>query len=499
MTKKLTLPELLQQLAAEHTEKVKLAIVDVDGVLRGKVMAFDKFVSIAEKGFGFCDVVFGWDAEDRAYDNGTFTGWHTGYPDAVAVVDVGTFRRVPWEGGIPFFLADFREAGAAGSSVAAGGDGGDPSRAAGGNSSGAAGGEASIAAGGEASVAAGREALRVCPRGLLKRVIAQAAEAGYSAVFSQEFEWFNFMAPAAGEPLSPGTLKPMTQGMFGYSILRASQGSAYFHALFDELKRYGVPLEGLHTETGPGVYEAAILYADALEAADRAVLFKAGVKEIAHRHGIVPTFMAKISPELPGCSGHVHQSLWTADGSRNLFYDGGAVTGISSVMESYIAGQLYCLPHILPMVAPTVNSYKRLVEGAWAPTTLTWGIDNRTVALRALPGSDKSTRLETRVVGSDSNPYLAMAACLAAGMYGVRQGLSLTTPPTRGNGYADRSHGVLPRNLWEATQNMRQSALAKELFGEGFVDHFVRTREWEWRQFGQAVTDWEWKRYFEII
>ena len=460
MAKSLTLPELLQHLAAEHTEKVKLAIVDIDGVLRGKVMAFDKFVSIAEKGFGFCDVVFGWDAEDRAYDNGTFTGWHTGYPDAVAVVDAGTFRRVPWEGGIPFFLADFRESG-------------EPSGAG--------------------------SALRVCPRGLLKRVIAQAAEVGYSAVFSQEFEWFNFMAPVAGEPLSPATLKPMTQGMFGYSILRASQGSAYFHALFDELKRYGVPLEGLHTETGPGVYEAAILYADVLEAADRAVLFKAGVKEIAHRHGVVPTFMAKISPDLPGCSGHVHQSLWTADGSRNLFYDASTSTGMSALMESYIAGQLYCLPHILPMVAPTVNSYKRLVEGAWAPTTLTWGIDNRTVALRALPGSDKSTRLETRVVGSDSNPYLAMAACLAAGLYGVRQGLMLTTPATHGNGYADKSHGVLPRNLWEATQNMRHSTLAKELFGEGFVDHFVRTREWEWRQFGAAVTDWEWKRYFEII
>ena len=459
MQKDLKLPELLQQLAAEHTEKVKLAIVDVDGVLRGKVMAFDKFVSIAEKGFGFCDVVFGWDAEDRAYDNATFTGWHTGYPDAIAVVDPGTFRRVPWEGGMPFFLADFRAGG------------GDPAG----------------------------DALGVCPRGLLKRVIAQAAAAGYSAVFSQEFEWFNFLAPAAGEPLSPATLKPMTQGMFGYSILRASQGSPYFHALFDELKRYGVPLEGLHTETGPGVYEAAILYADVLEAADRAVLFKAGVKEIAHRHGVVPTFMAKISADLPGCSGHVHQSLWTADGSRNLFYDGATPTGMSAVMESYIAGVLFCLPHILPMVAPTVNSYKRLVEGAWAPTTLTWGIDNRTVALRALPGSDKSTRLETRVVGSDSNPYLAMAACLAAGLYGVREGLMLTTPATKGNGYADKRHGVLPRNLWEATQNMAHSTLAKELFGEGFVDHFVRTREWEWRQFGAAVTDWEWKRYFEII
>jgi glutamine synthetase len=473
MRNNLLLPELLRQLAEEHTEKVKLAVTDIDGILRGKVIAFDKLVAIAEKGFGFCDVVFGWDAEDRAYDNGEFTGWHTGYPDALAMIDAGTFRRVPWEGDIPFFLADFRARGGAGVQA-----------------------EGSAAVGGGDAGAGGE--LGICPRGLLKRVIRQAAEEGYSAFFSQEFEWFNFVGPALAGHWSAADLKPITKGMFGYSILRASQGSAYFNDLFDLLKRFGVPLEGLHTETGPGVYEAAILYADVLEAADRAVLFKTGVKEIAHRHGVLPTFMAKVSEQLPGCSGHVHQSLWTVDGARNLFYDEGG-TGVSAIMESYIAGQLYCLPHILPMVAPTVNSYKRLVEGAWAPTTLTWAIDNRTVALRALPAGAGSTRLETRVVGSDSNPYLAMAACLASGLYGVRHGLKLTTPPTKGNGYADKTHGVLPRNLWEATQAMRQSPLAAALFGEAFTEHFIRTREWEWRQFGQVVTDWELKRYLEII
>jgi glutamine synthetase len=474
MSNPIAIDDLLHQLEVAGTEKVKLAITDIDGVLRGKVISFDKFKSIAGSGFGFCDVVFGWDAGDQAYDNGAFTGWHTGYPDAMAVVDVDTMRRVPWEDGLPFFLADFR----VGPAVAG------------------------------ASAGEGGEALPVCPRGLLKRVVRQAEEEGYTAYFSQEFEWFNFIA-ASDDPAqrSFAALKPMTQGMFGYSILRASQGSAYFHALFDELKKFGVPLEGLHTETGPGVYEAAILYSGVLEAADRAVLFKSGVKEIAYRHGVVPTFMAKVSETLPGCSGHVHQSLWraaeagasAADGGVNLFHDPATSAGMSSLMESYMAGQLYCLPHILPMVAPTVNSYKRLVEGAWAPTTLTWAVDNRTTALRALPGSASSTRLETRVVGSDANPYLAMAACLAAGLYGVRNQLALNVPATRGSGYADKSNGVLPRNLWEATQAMKVSPLARELFGEAFTDHFVRTREWEWRQFGRVVTDWEMKRYFEII
>lgn len=454
MSNRVAIADLLYQLEGEGVEKVKLAITDIDGVLRGKVISFEKLKGIVEKGFGFCDVVFGWDSGDRAYDNGAYTGWHTGYPDALAVVDADTFRRVPWEGGLPFFLADFRD-----------GKG---------------------------------EALPVCPRGLLKKVVKQAEGEGYTAYFSQEFEWFNFIA-SSDDPAqrSFGALKPLTQGMFGYSILRASQHGDFFHALFDELKKFGVPLEGLHTETGPGVYEAAILYSEVLEAADRAVLFKSGVKEIACRFGVLPTFMAKVSETLPGCSGHVHQSLWK-DGV-NLFYDRGTSTGISSLMESYMAGQLYCLPHILPMVAPTVNSYKRLVEGAWAPTTLTWAVDNRTVALRALPAGASSTRLETRVVGSDSNPYLAMAACLAAGLYGIRHQLKLEVGATKGSGYADKSNGVLPRNLWEATQAMKVSPVARELFGEAFTDHFVRTREWEWRQFGLAVTDWELKRYLEII
>jgi glutamine synthetase len=472
MRNKQSLPELLKQLAAQETTKVKLAITDIDGVLRGKVISFDKFRSVVEKGFGFCDVVFGWDCGDQAYDNAGYTGWHTGYPDAATVIDIQTFRQVPWENGIPFFLADFRDA--------------------------------------------EQGPLPVCPRGLLKKTIQQAADAGFLAFFSQEFEWYNFAG--GGSPGGSGSgggvgvggggdvggdllrgLKPMTQGMFGYSILRASQGSAYFQDLFDLLGKFGVPLEGLHTETGPGVYEAAILYSEVLEAADRAVLFKAGVKEIAHRHGVLPTFMAKPNEALPGCSGHVHQSLWSADGKQNLFYDKKGRAGMSALMESYIAGQLFCLPQILPMYAPTVNSYKRLVEGAWAPTTLTWAVDNRTTALRALPGGETSTRLETRVVGSDSNPYLAMAGCLASGLYGIRNNMKLTVPATTGSGYADKQNGVLPRNLWEATQAMKQSSLARELFGEGFTDHFTGTREWEWRQFSKSVTDWELKRYLEII
>jgi glutamine synthetase len=174
---------------------------------------------------------------------------------------------------------------------------------------------------------------------------------------------------------------------------------------------------------------------------------------------------------------------------------------MSETMKQYLAGQLHLIPRLLPLFAPTINSYKRLVEGAWAPTTLTWGMDNRTVALRVLSASVRKNacRLETRVIGSDVNPYLAMAGALAAGLYGIKKKLKLEQAASTGNGYLDESNGRLPSTLAEATIMMKESEAAREILGSYFVDHFTRTREWEWRQHLKAVTDWEFKRYFEII
>lgn len=446
---------LIQEIKDSNHNKVKLAISDIDGVLRGKFVSKEKFLSIVEGGFGFCDVVFGWDAADVLYDKVDVTGWHTGFPDAPARIDLDTKRNIPWDDNQLFFLADFSH---------------DEN-----------------------------EGLAVCPRNLLKKVMARCREAGFTPYFSQEFEWFNFEeTPQSLQTKRKEDLRPITPGMFGYSLLRSSLKDAYFNDLFDLLEQFDIPLEGLHTETGPGVYEAAIQYSEILEAADRAVLFKTAVKEIAYKHNIMASFMAKWNMSLPGCSGHVHQSLWNTEKTENLFYDKDS-QGMSDLMKSYMAGQLYCLPHILPMMAPTINSYKRLVEGAWAPTTLTWATDNRTTALRALPAGSKSCRLETRVPGSDTNPYLVMAACLASGLYGIEKGLTLDVPETVGNGYENFSNGKLPANLKEATEQMKASAIAKELFGEAFVKHFTQTRDWEWRQFSSQVTDWEIKRYFEII
>ena len=186
--------DLLQLLAEKNTTKVKLAITDMDGILRGKMISFEKFSSIVEKGFGFCNVVFGWDAADAAYDNAKYTGWHTGYPDAIAVIDINSFRLIPWEDNLPFFLADFRD-----------NKGND---------------------------------LTICPRNLLKKITNQAEVAGFTPYFSQEFEWFNLLNNT-NEPNSSAfnTLQPITNGMFGYSLLRAAEKDSYFHELFDQLTK----------------------------------------------------------------------------------------------------------------------------------------------------------------------------------------------------------------------------------------------------------------------
>lgn len=446
--------EILEELRSGDHRKVRVAITDIDGVLRGKFMHIDKFMSAADGGFGFCDVVFGWDIADECYDHVDYTGWHTGYPDAEARLDLTTMRHVPWMDDVPFFLADF---------VDAEGNG-----------------------------------LPICPRALLRKVIAKAKDMGFEAMFGLEFEWFNFdETPQSLGEKNYRDPKPITPGMFGYSVLRSSLRDDFFSALMDWMEEFGVPIEGLHTETGPGVYEAAISVTDALEAADRAVLFKTGAKEIGYRFGVVPTFMARWNTDLPGCSGHMHQSLW-ADG-RNLFYDAADPNKMSDVFRSYLAGQLALLPEVLPCYAPTINSYKRLVEGFWAPTKVTWAVDNRTVACRVIPGSKKSTRLETRVSGSDINPYLSVAAALASGLYGIEKGLTLTDEPVVGNGYAVEDAVRLPGNLRAAAEAMRDSEAARAIFGDAFVNHYTTSRIWEAREFQRSVTDWELQRYFELV
>lgn len=448
----------LKAVEKSGTQKVKVAVSDIDGILRGKYLHIDKFKGAAEPypagGFGFCDVVFGWDSSDQCYDNTSVTGWQHGFPDALARLDLDTARNVPWDNNVPFFLGEFINSD------------GTPHP--------------------------------LCPRQTLKKVIKRAAKMGVNPMCGMEFEWFNFLENSHSWESKKGVgPTPLTPGMFGYSLLRMNQNREFFNAIQDEMLQFGVPIEGLHTETGPGVYEAAIAFSDALTQADRAILFKTGTKEIGARFGIMPSFMAKWNAAYPGCSGHIHQSM--SDGKKNLFADAKGRHGMSKMFESYLAGQVAHLMEFAPMFWPTINSYKRLVDGFWAPVKPTWGVDNRTASFRVIAGSPKSTRLETRCPGADVNPYLAMAAVIAAGLDGVEKGMKLTAPAIHGTNGGAENIPRAPRTLIETTRNFQQSKVARDWLGDTFVDHFAATREWEWRQWLDGVTDWELKRYFEII
>src|SRR5439155_6919273 len=227
-----------------------------------------------------------------------------------------------------------------------------------------------------------------------------------------------------------------------------------------------MPIEGLPTETGPGVLEAALAVDEALEAADRAALFKTFLKVVAQRRGLMATFMAKWSGSWPGQSGHIHMSL-KGKGGKSVFHDPKAPHGMSKPMRHFVAGQQALMPELLGLVASTVNSYSRLVPGFWAPTNATWGVENRTCALRVIPGSAKSQRVEYRIAAADCNPYIALAAALGSGLYGIEHELDLP-PAIEGNAYAVKlpAKSSLPLTLMEAAERLKKSKAARALFGD---------------------------------
>ncbi|KAF9926668.1 hypothetical protein FBU30_003781 [Linnemannia zychae] len=497
------LAEFKELLQNDH--RVKVAGVDLDGILRGKVMVKSKFLSILESGFGFCSVIFGWDMHDKTYpEELTVSNAANGYKDIIAIPDLSTFRRIPWEDNIPFFLLSFY----------------DPNT---------------------------RKPLAVCPRGLLKRVTDELAEHGWEAMCGAEFEFFNFKETPESLA-SKGHHEPeaLTPGMFGYSLLRPSLNQEYFYDVFDQCRNFDINIESFHTETGPGVFEAALSYDNAIKMADMANLFKLSVKQLGMKQGIMPTFMAKPYGDQPGCSGHLHFSLRDIATKTNLFAASlsnnssrtnppspveetgpsatqtprqdweDTVEGVehmSQMMKWFTAGLLTGLPSIMAILAPNINSYKRLVENYWAPVTVSWGIESRVSAIRVIgpPQCDpKGTRLEMRVGGADINPHLAIAACLAIGLYGIKNKLPMPVGPTTAEAEVEITQNKdgkvkvkaerLPKSLKDsALAMMEKGSIARKVLGDQFVDHYGATRLNEYRIWETAVTSWEHKRYFELV
>ncbi|HXR18436.1 MAG TPA: hypothetical protein VN757_00685 [Steroidobacteraceae bacterium] len=445
--------ELRSFLIARGIEHVKIGVFDGDGILRGKYLSRDKFLSALDKNLGFCDVILGWDSNDQLFDNTKFTGWHTAYPDATVRILPATRREIPFEPKTALFLGEFTGRGES-----------------------------------------------VCPRGTLRRVLERAASMGYVVNAAAEFEFFMFEeTPQSVREKGYRQLKTMTPGAFGYSVLRSSVHSDLYHELLELGQVMRFPIEGLHTETGPGVIEAALTYCEALEAADRAALFKTFAKVFAQRRGLMATFMAKWSNSVPGQSGHLHLSLRGAQG-ESAFHDPAQPHEMSDTMRWFVGGQQALMPELLAMVACTVNSYSRLVPGFWAPTSATWGVENRTTALRVIRGGPSSQRVEYRIAAADINPHIALAAAIGSGLWGIEHRME-PDAAIEGNAY-EQVHAPcrrLPATLYEAAERLTASKPARALFGDAFVEHHAATRQWEEREFRKAITDWELARYFEII
>ena len=449
----------LQQLREENVQRVKIAFTDIDGVQRGKYLSMDKFASVLENGAGFCDAVFGWDINDQLYDNAAFTGWHTGFPDALYRVDLSTERRLPDEGNTPFYLIEFVD-----------------------DKGGLHG---------------------ICPRSILQRVLGKAREMNIGARLAFEYEFFIFdETPHSVREKGYRNLKHLTPGNFGYSLMRTNSHSSLYHELMDYAEVMRFPIEGLHCETGPGVWEAALKHDKALAMADSASMFKTFSKSFFQKRDLMATFMAKCSMDYPGQSGHVHQSLYDLDSGNSLFHDPAGEHTMSQTMRYYLAGQQNYLKPFLAMFAPSINSYTRLVKGFWAPTTATWGVDNRTTALRVIPGSEKSQRLEFRLGAADGNPYMVAAATIAAGLLGIKEQRE-PTAAIEGNAYEQEER--LPQelqlasNLRDAVADFKSCPQAQEMFGSEFVEHYSATRLWEVREHERQVTNWQLERYFELI
>ncbi len=446
-------------------EYIKIGAPDMEGVFRGKRVASKFFLGSLEDGFAQCDVLFGWDIAENVLPNLKFSNWERGFADIVMKPDLSTFADVPWEDNVASCICDLWS------------EHGDP--------------------------------VTISPRYVLNNLVERARNLGFEPMAASELEFRFFrenQMSLRDKDFGPD-LTPLNPGMNCYAISQASADDHLLGRIARMMRDHGVEIEGYNREHGPGMYEMNIRYANALTAADRTMLFKTGVKEICHQMGLTACFMAKWNDQEDGSSGHSHISLWDRNLERNLFWDENAEGRMSTLMRQFLAGLLDKLPEFMALYAPVINSYKRYIEGTWAPLNTTWGMDNRTCSVRVINNGKRSIRLENRVPGADANFYLVFSAMLASGLYGIENQLEL---PARleGNAYdpatvtAAIERGQikpLARNLTAATDLLEQSEVAREYLGSDFVEHFVATRRWEVKEYEKAVTNWDRRRYLELI
>ncbi len=453
MANTITFEALKAHVSAGQVDTVLACIVDMQGRLQGKRFVAQHFVDTAWRETHCCNYLLATDLAMATPDGYAATSWKAGYGDYMMKPDLDTLRPVPWLEGTVMVLCDVMDH-------------------------------------------HGAHEIAHAPRAMLKAQIARAKAHGLSPVMATELEFFLF-AQSFAQIAASGyrDLEPICAYNQDYSILLTGRDEHVMRPLRNHLYAAGIPVENSKGEAEAGQQELNIRYAPALDTADHHAIAKHATKEIADQHGHAASFLPKWHQDRVGSAAHVHQSLWH-DG-QNVFFDADSDLGMSDLMRHYMAGLIRYAPDMTAFMAPYINSYKRFAKASFAPTKTVWSVDNRTAGFRLCGADSPAIRVECRIPGSDMNPYLVMAAMIAAGMAGIEEGLELQ-PPVTGDVYqADQAGSEIPKNLRDAVEALRQSRMLRDALGDAVVDHYVRAGEWEIEEFDRAVTDYEIARGFE--
>ena len=457
MTGKIDTDTLKRMIADGEIETVIAAFPDMYGRLVGKRLVGRFFVDeVMKDGLHACDYLLACDIDMDPVPGYAFTSWAKGYGDCHPIPDFETLRIASWQDKTCIVLCDVYY----------------DNR---------------------------KELVPLAPRTMLRQQLARAAEKGFTAMAASELELYVFK-DSYESAAEKGFIKlePLGRVIEDYHILQGTKEEFVIGDIRSHLERSGIPCESSKGEWGPGQQEIGLRYADALEMADRHVLYKHAAKEIAWKHGCAVTFMAKWDERYAGSSCHIHMSLWDSKGKKAMF-DGNEQLGSvksSPTFRWFLGGWMKHIRELFAFYAPYPASYKRYVAGSFAPTGVAWSYDNRTAGFRIV-GHGQSLRIECRAPGADANPYLAFAATLAAGLDGIEH--HIEPPPSfEGDVYAARELPQVPHSLNESIHALAESDWARGVFGEAVIDHYLHFFRTEQRKFDAVVTDWERRRYFEM-
>lgn len=453
MAGKLSFDELKEAAASGEIDTVLTVLVDMQGRLMGKRMHVDFFIDSGWEETHGCDYLLATDMEMVPVDGYKATGWESGYGDYAMKPDMDTLRRIPWLEGTALVMCDVLDHHT-------------------------------------------HEEIPHSPRAILKRQVARLEAMGMKAFMATELEFFLFKESyEEAQEKGHSNLTPISSYNEDYHIFQTTKEEDVMRAIRNGLNGADIPVENSKGEASAGQEEINIRYADAITMGDRHAIIKNGCKEIAWAKGRSVSFMAKWSYGAAGNSSHIHQSLWSIDGAP-LFYDPDAKYGMSELMRHYLAGLLVHASEITYFLAPYINSYKRFMDGTFAPTKAIWSRDNRTAGYRICGADSAAVRVECRVGGADLNPYLAMAALLAAGINGIENKLELEDEFV-GDAYGGKNARQIPNTLRAAITALDGSAMLRAAVGDEVIDHYLHCARWEQFEQDRRVSDWEVQRGFE--